>query len=181
MSWKKRVSKHDIDTDGTDSGPSWSADQLWSKVLTWQTRREHSRRELEQKLKRINAQPDQIEAVLAKLINYNLQSDQRFAEGMVRSQINRGRAARVIKQRLQVAGINTDEPELVSQLGQVDWEREATIQLRKRFGQPLSKEPKEKARYIRFLQYRGYSMSDAIAAISRLGINVDDNMMDEII
>jgi len=181
MSWKKRASKHEIDTDETDRGPSWSADQLWSKVLTWQTRREHSRRELEQKLKRINAQPDQIEAVLAKLIDYNLQSDQRFAEGMVRSQINRGRAARVIKQRLQVAGINADAPELVTQLGQVDWESEATNQLRKRFGQPLSKEPKEKARYIRFLQYRGYSMSHAIAAITRLGVYVDDNMMDEII
>jgi regulatory protein len=110
-----------------------------------------------------------------------LQSDQRFAESLVRSQINRGRAARVIKQRLQVAGVSADEPEVVTQLGQVDWVSEATNQLRKRFGQPLSTEPKEKARYIRFLQYRGYSMSDAIAAISRLGINVDDNMVDETI
>lgn len=181
MSWKKRASKHVSDTDGTDSEPIWSADQLWSKVLAWQTRREHSRRELEQKLRRIDAKPDQIEAVLLKLIEYNLQSDQRFAESLVRSQINRGRAARVIKQRLQVAGVSADEPELVTQLSQVDWESEATNQLRKRFGQPLSKEPKEKARYIRFLQYRGYSMSHAIAAISRLGVRVDDNMMDEII
>ncbi|MDP1775583.1 MAG: regulatory protein RecX, partial [Moraxellaceae bacterium] len=171
MSWKKRASKYSSDVYGAeDSGPVWSADQLWSKVLAWQTRREHSRRELEQKLKRINAQPDQIEAVLAKLIDYNLQSDQRFAEGMVRSQINRGRAARVIKQRLQVAGVSADEPEIVTQLGQVDWVTEATNQLRKRFGQVLSTDRKEKARYIRFLQYRGYSMSHAIAAISRLGL-----------
>lgn len=181
MSWKKQASKHTSDIDDTDCGPTWSADQLWSKVLAWQTRREHSRRELEQKLKRINAKPEQIEAVLLKLIGYNLQSDQRFAESLVRSQINRGRAARVIKQRLQVAGVSADEPEVVTQLGQVDWVSEATNQLRKRFGQPLSTEPKEKARYIRFLQYRGYSMSDAIAAISRLGINVADNMMDETI
>ncbi|MBA4152598.1 MAG: hypothetical protein C0509_08555, partial [Acinetobacter sp.] len=87
MSWKKQASKHTSDIYDTDCGPTWSADQLWSKVLAWQTRREHSRRELEQKLKRINAKPEQIEAVLLKLIDYNLQSDQRFAESLVRSQI----------------------------------------------------------------------------------------------
>ncbi len=172
MSWKKRASEEASEESGS---LEWTADQLWSKVLAWQTRREHSRRELEQKLKRIQAGPDQIEAVLTKLTDYNLQSDQRYAESLVRSQVQRGRAARVIRQRLQVAGISSDEPEVVAQLNEIDWVTQATEQLRKRFGQPLSVEPKERARYVRFLQYRGYSMAHALAAMTRLGVAPDDD------
>ena len=46
-----------------------------------------------------------------------------------------------------------------------DWTLKAQELLQRRFGANLSRDAKEKARYIRFLQYRGFSMGQAIAAM----------------
>jgi len=142
-----------------------TSQQVWNKALSLQGRREHSRVELTQKLKVFGASADQIEETLVRLADYSLQSDDRFAESLVRSQLLRGRGQRAIKQVLQQRGLDAEHPALAEQTVDTDWTLKAQELLLRRFGVNLSREPKEKARYIRFLQYRGFSLGQAIAAM----------------
>ena len=142
-----------------------TSQQVWNKALSLQGRREHSRVELTQKLKLFGASADQIEEALVRLAEYSLQSDDRFAESLVRSQLLRGRGQRAIKQVLQQRGLDAEHPALAEQTVDTDWTLKAQELLQRRFGVNLSREAKEKARYIRFLQYRGFSMGQAIAAM----------------
>ncbi len=160
---------------GPPASGAWSDDeaepvvmtsqQVWNKALSLQGRREHSQVELTQKLKLFGASAVQIEDALARLVEYSLQSDDRFAESLVRSQLLRGRGQRAIKQVLQQRGLDAEHPALAEQTVDTDWALNAQALLQRRFGSNLSREPKEKARYIRFLQYRGFSMGQAMAAL----------------
>lgn len=153
-----------------------TSQQVWNKALSLQGRREHSRIELTQKLKLFGASTVQIEETLARLAEYSLQSDDRFAESLVRSQLLRGRGQRAIKQVLQQRGLDAEHPALAEQTVDTDWTLRAQELLRRRFGENLSREAKEKARYIRFLQYRGFSMGQAIAAMQAgLAAKADDS------
>lgn len=142
-----------------------TSQQVWNKALSLQGRREHSRVELTQKLKLFGASAVQIEETLVRLAEYSLQSDDRFAESLVRSQLLRGRGQRAIKQVLQQRGLDAEHPALAEQTVDTDWTLKAQELLQRRFGANLSRDAKEKARYIRFLQYRGFSMGQAIAAM----------------
>ncbi|MES2721090.1 MAG: regulatory protein RecX [Pseudomonadota bacterium] len=142
-----------------------TSQQVWNKALSLQGRREHSRVELTQKLKLFGASAVQIEEALVRLAEYSLQSDDRFAESLVRSQLLRGRGQRAIKQVLQQRGLDAEHPALAEQTVDTDWTLKAQELLQRRFGVNLSRDAKEKARYIRFLQYRGFSMGQAIAAM----------------
>lgn len=142
-----------------------TSQQVWNKALSLQGRREHSRAELTQKLKLFGASAVQIEETLVRLAEYSLQSDDRFAESLVRSQLLRGRGQCAIKQILQQRGLDAEHPALAEQTMDTDWTLKARELLQRRFGANLSRDAKEKARYIRFLQYRGFSMGQAIAAM----------------
>ena len=92
-----------------------TSQQVWNKALSLQGRREHSRAELTQKLKLFGASVVQIEETLVRLAEYSLQSDDRFAESLVRSQLLRGRGQRAIKQVLQQRGLDAEHPALAEQ------------------------------------------------------------------
>lgn len=163
---KKQTSKSDpVEAGYSDEPIAITAQQVWNKALSLQARREHSRVELTQKLTQFGASSDQIDDVLRRLSEYALQSDDRFAESLVRSQLQRGRGQRAIKQALQQRGLDADHPALVEQASTLDWDVRALNTLQSRFGSQLSRDMKDKARYIRFLQYRGFSMGQALSAL----------------
>ncbi len=164
---KKRASKSADGEEGAVVEPL-TAEQLWSRVLAWQARREHSRAELEARLRQIDADEALIESTLARLAELGLQNDDRFAESLVRGQLQRGRGQRMIRQTLQQRGIAPDHPALAEQTESVDWVEQARQLLLRRFGEPLSSEARDKARQVRFLQYRGFSLGQALAAIQAL-------------
>lgn len=149
--------------------------QVWNKLLGWQARRDHSQAELNTKLRQFGADGEQIERALARLTEVGLQSDDRFADSLVRSQLLRGRGQRSIKQTLQQRGIAADHPALEEQTADIDWIAKAQELLQRRFGQQLSREQKDKARQVRFLQYRGYSLGQALSAINALSHSRDDD------
>lgn len=149
--------------------------QVWNKLLGWQARRDHSQTELNTKLRQFGADSEQIERALARLTEVGLQSDDRFADSLVRSQLLRGRGQRSIKQTLQQRGIAADHPALEEQTADIDWIAKAQELLQRRFGQQLSREQKDKARQVRFLQYRGYSLGQALGAINALSHSRDDD------
>lgn len=129
---------------------------LKSKALRMLATREHSRVELKRKLEAKAEEGDDVEAVLDRMAETGLQSDERFAESYVRS-----RAARLGTSRLQYELVRRGVTEEVADsalsdvLEQDELTRARGVWLKK-FGQPPS-DRQDWARQARFLQSRGFS------------------------
>ena len=133
----------------------FTAAQLRVRGIALLARREHSRAELQQKLKRYSADTILIEQVLDQLQAEKLLSDQRFAEGVARVRGARFGSARVA-QDLRAKGVSSElANNLVRDLRASEPER-AQAAWQKRFGDaPV--DAAERARQMRFLQARGFA------------------------
>ncbi|MFC1748488.1 regulatory protein RecX [Pseudomonadota bacterium] len=118
-------------------------------------RREHSQKELHQKLISRDFDEQLVDQTLLELTRENLLSNERFAEAFVKSKVNKGQGPLRISQELSEHGIAS---ELISDyLVDQQWLSLATKARQKRFGSELPNEYKERAKQMRFLQYRGFS------------------------
>ena len=129
--------------------------QIREKALQWLSRRDYSARELVQ---RLISQYDvhDIEPVLLQLKEQGLQSDERFAQMLVRSRARKGLGPLRIRSELKqkgVAGLLIDA--VMAESGE-DWFDVARRCYQKRFRQQAD-DPREQARQYRFLQYRGFT------------------------
>lgn len=119
-------------------------------------RREHSRRELRQKLEHRFAAPELIETVIQNLSDEALQSDDRFAEAFVTVRKRKGQGPVRIIHELRLRGV---DDEIFSRYLDPDDEAWAALArsvcLRKYGG--LATKPAQRAKQMRFLQYRGFS------------------------
>lgn len=130
-------------------------------------RREHSLVELRRKLSR--RFPDQclIEAELEKLAAENLQSDARYAESFVRQRAARGHGPRRLRQEMRDRGLADGEIDSALEAADIDWQALAADVYRRKFGAAPPTDLKEKARRLRFMQYRGFD-GDAIRDLQEL-------------
>lgn len=129
------------------------------------SRREHSRRELENKLgNKPCAESIDLNALLDELENSGYLSDQRFSEMFVRYRISRGQGPQKIQYELSQRGVMPSLVEESMQLADVDWFELAKEQREKRFGVEFPKDYKEQAKQSRFLAGRGF-FSDTIHMI----------------
>ncbi len=130
-------------------------------------RREYGQRELIDKMVRAGFEPAVAEDCLTTLTAENLQSDERFCEAFVQSYARRGKgpvrvvhdlSAKVVAEHLvheAMAGVTVDWFELAAEVRQ------------QKFGRGLPEDFKEKARQMRFLQYRGFTNEQITVACSR--------------
>lgn len=127
-----------------------------NSALNLLARREHSQQELRAKLLVREFAREEIEQVLQILKKENLQSDARFAESYARMRINRGYGPLRISQELQQRGINNDL--IAENLAQDKefWLEKMNEVKHKKFGSKIPKDFVEKAKQLRFLQYRGF-------------------------
>ena len=121
-------------------------------------RREHSRRELKQKLKKRFADEEMIEAQLDRLTEENLQSDTRYAESFLRQRINRGHGPMRIRQEMRQKGISDEEIARAMEEESPDWFALAEDTYLRKFGELPPEDIKDKARRSRFMQYRGFAL-----------------------
>jgi len=128
-------------------------------------RREHSRLELEQKLRRRAAPEELIAEILGELAADGLQSDERFAESFIAARRARGFGAMRIRAELKERGV---DPAIIDRFrAEMDESLEQLEEVRrKRFGAERPTDFKERARQSRFLQYRGFS-TDRIRRLFR--------------
>lgn len=147
--------------------PIPTGNRLRALAFACLAKREYSKHDLTQKLLQYGADAQEVAQLVNELEQENYQSDTRMAGMLVRQQIRQGRGLQRIRQALKKHEI---APELAeSELSDVDWFQEA-LQLKiKKFGIDIATEPKEQARQIRFLQYRGFSM-DVIMKVIRYNI-----------
>lgn len=119
-------------------------------------RREHSQRELCEKLQR-RFEPEVVQSVIAVLISEGLQSDARFGEAYWRQRSGRGYGPLRIRQELRQRGLSD---QLIAQSEaecDVNWYELLERTAQRKFGEAPATELKEKARRQRFLMYRGFS------------------------
>jgi len=132
-------------------------------------RREHSRAELRQKLTTRGHSAEAVDALLDRLAAQRLQSDERYVEAYVRVRSGRGYGPQRIRAELRERGIADEliEAALAAQPAagtpRIDdvWRRKYTGHL------PV--DYRERARQMRFLQQRGFSLADIHALFGRLG------------
>jgi len=143
-----------------------SAGSLNALALRLLAQREHGRHELARKLAARAESAEQLNAVLDRLQQGGLLSEQRFAEGLARRRADRFGSLR-IQQEFQSLRVDArfSGPVLA---GLRHTERERALSAwRKRFGQP-PRSLEERARQHRFLAGRGFA-ADAIAWVLRHG------------
>ena len=124
--------------------------------MNFLARREHSLRELRQKLARRYPDAELVEAQLRRLVEEKLQSDQRFAENFLRHRAYRGFGPMKIKSDMRQRGLSDDDVALSFKESDIDWAVRAEEVYLKKFGNLAATEIKEKSRRARFMQYRGF-------------------------
>jgi len=118
--------------------------------------REHSRAELHKKLsQRFDNHPG-VDDVLNQLAAEGLQSDSRFAEAFTRMRFRQGKGPRRVTQELSERGITGSLAQTALWEQELDWFDLCLNTRARRFGEQAPTDLKEKARQIRFLQYRGF-------------------------
>ena len=139
--------------------------RLRSYAFAVLTRREYSKAELIEKLALYAMNRDEVLKLVDELATQNYQSDQRVAEIMLSSQKRKGKGPNRIKLALKSKKI--DSSLIQEELKETDWNEQAYQLKVKKFGLPVEKEAKLKAKQIRFLVYRGFEMDAIIKAITR--------------
>jgi len=131
------------------------------------SRREHSIKELIQKLNKRTFELDEIEPVIEFLLDENYLSEQRFADAVFRYRVGRGYGWRYIKNELKQKGITSDIYNHLNSEQAIDWYQQAELVYEKRFGLTEIEDIKDKAKRSRFLQYRGFSSDEIMTVLNK--------------
>ena len=126
------------------------------KAMDYLARREHGRVELRKKLIKFGFDADISDDAIERLVDDGLQSDQRFTEAFIQSRINQGKGPTRIRADLSQRGVSDSVIEDGLYEAAQDWRALARDVRDKKFGAQQPKDFKEKARQMRFLQYRGF-------------------------
>ena len=128
--------------------------------------REYLRSQLQSKLEKKFDDSSLIPDVLDQLAAENLQSDYRFVEAFIRSRISRGQGSTRIKIDLKSRGAEIGLVEQLLDEADVDWFELAKHAAQLKFGSNHQVDMKEKAKRMRFLQYRGFSFDQINYALN---------------
>ncbi len=121
------------------------------------SRREHSRKQLFDKLKQRQFEDEEISAVLAQLESENLLNDARFTECYLNQRMQKGFGPLRIRHELAEKGIRTELIELHMEINAENWFDLMQSQREKKFGTEIPSDYREKMKQARFLQNRGFS------------------------
>ncbi len=134
---------------------SFDKPSLKSRALQLLSRREHSRAELERKLKAHEEEPGTLARALDELQTKGFIDEQRVLESVLHRRSAKLGATR-IRQELQSKGLDPDDiTEAVASLQATERERAQAVWLKK-FGQPPAS-ASEAAKQMRFLAARGFA------------------------
>ena len=130
------------------------------------SRREHSRRQLQEKLHQKGFESDAVSEALDQLQAENLLSDERFAETYLHQRMQRGFGPLRIRQELKEKGVDAATVQILMEACEQDWQQLMQQQRIKRFGMEIPQDYREMTKQARFLQNRGFS-PDAVMRLFR--------------
>ena len=131
-------------------------------------KREHSAAELRGKLIARGFSHEVCEAVISRLVDERLQSDERYTEAYLRQRSGKGYGPQRIRAELRERGVDEQlvscEFRRAEDEGEIDWFQCAADAYAKKYGDRPVEDMKERAKRMRFMQYRGFS-HEQIAAV----------------
>ena len=138
---------------------------IYNKALDIISRREHSQRELSDKLiKKFNI-PELVDLVIHSLLDKNLINDYRFSEAYVVARKRKGFGPKKIIYELISRGVTENiASEAINQEG--GWRDAASKVFNKKFKAGIGKDFKEQNKQKGFLQNRGFSFEEIDSVFS---------------
>lgn len=167
-----RPSRRRTDETAEAGAPAASEADLRNAALAMLARRDFARQDMAQRLLKRFGDAAPIAPLLDWLEAQQLLDDGRYARLFVRSRVARGQGPIRIRQALQQAGISGPLAEQALAEAECDWFELAAVTCQKRFGAGPPADLKDKARRLRFLQYRGFTGDQCFAALD--GTALDD-------
>jgi regulatory protein len=145
-------------------------------AIRWLARRDLSRAELTQRLRRRGIEEPEVARTLDDLVSLGYLSDARYASAVVAQRKGRY-GKRAIAHALTERGIARDDADnALAQLAGSDESAEALALWQRRFGQ-APRDERDKARQVRFLQARGYPLSVALSVLRKIGVREADDAL----
>lgn len=129
-------------------------------AMNFLARREHTRRELHQKLQRRFPDAALVAVELQKLSDENLQSDERFGENFVQYRAGLGFGFMHVRQDMRQRGLSDVQIALAFDCAEIDWVALAEEVYLKKFGEIPPVDIKAKAKRVRYMQYRGFGADE---------------------
>lgn len=139
------------------------------KAMDYLARREYGSWELCRKLTKAGFEREVSATAVARLTQDGLQNDRRFVESFVQSRISQGKGPVRIELDLAERGLESALISEVLEETEHDWFELATEVRVKKFGQAVPCDFNQKAKQMRFLQYRGFEQAHIQAAVSPHG------------
>lgn len=139
------------------------ADSLQARALRLLARREHSRQELSRKLATHAQDPGELETLLDHLEVQGWLSERRVVEQIVHARRSRFGARRIARELVE-KGIGDEAVAAALQTLKHDEVESARTVWRRKFAR-APRNPKERARQIRFLQGRGFDFDTIMKVV----------------
>lgn len=133
-----------LNSEKTEKPKTLTGQRLRSYAFALLTRRDYSQAELITKLNQYAVHPDEVANLVEELAEQNYQSDQRVAEQTLASQIRKGKGLQRIKQTLKAKQLDTEL--ITEELQDIDWYEQAYQLKVKKFGEAVTKDPKNKGK-----------------------------------
>ena len=138
---------------------------IYNKSLDLLSRREHSKKEIKEKLRLRFKDREIIDNVLSKLSENNLVNDKRFTEAYVTSRKRKGFGPKKIMFELISKGVEEHiAKEVISVEG--GWSEAAKLAYTKKFVNNFNYKNKDKVKQKSFLQNRGFSFQQIESVFS---------------
>ena len=136
------------------------------KIMDFLSRREHSAKEIFQKMSPRVESKDMLLDSINELLKDGLLSDERFAESYLQSRKIRGYGPVRIRNELKQRGIN--DQIFYSLSSEVEWSEIALEALKKKVRGVMPSETKDILKLKRFLNYRGFDFQDIDQAFQNI-------------
>lgn len=131
--------------------------QAWQLAIGLLSRRDHSSHELLEKLQQRGVTTELAQATLTRCQQEQYQSDQRFAEMLLRHCISKGQGLALLRQLSRQHRLGNDLLQQALDDAEPDWFELARSCAQKKFGELPAGSDKEKLKRMAFLQRRGFS------------------------
>lgn len=145
----------------------------YQRALGLLVRREHSRKELTRKLRAKGVAGEEMELALDTLRRQDFQSDERFAEALVRTRAGTGHGPQRIRAELATHGLARDVLAAALDACDSDWQASADSLVARRYGGKNLSDPAIRRKAVDFLLRRGFDQKTAQAALKRGAGDID--------
>ena len=146
--------------------------EIKESCLRFLARREHSQKELLNKLLVKGFDKDEILTVIDELAEQGWQSDSRYAQSYTRHRIQKGNGPVFIAYELRKNGVDADDLEDIVQKTAGSWIELLVQVYTKKYGYDSLMDRKEWAKRSRFLMQRGFSGTMISALFDHLNIKL---------